>query len=356
MTAGSRMKTLPVPAFYDSGNAERWHFRPSEMAVMSEAERFRKLHGITPSSADKVTIHLLLIDVQKDFCFPEGTLYVGGRSGRGAIEDSDRLARFIYRNLAVITETTCTMDTHFPHQIFFPSFWLDSLGEPLTPHREITTSDIRSGRVRPNPAMAAWLCGGDYGWLLRQVDFYCLELEKAGKYKLYLWPPHCLLGGEGHVLAGVLQEARLFHAFARSAKAAIEVKGGNALTENYSVLSPEVLLRHDGKPLSERNAPFIKTLLGSSYVIIAGQAASHCVKSSIDDLISEIKSQDESLANKVYILRDCMSAVTVPAGAGEGVLFDFTAQAEEALKRFESSGMHVIDSTQPLENWPGMEL
>ena len=27
----------------------------------------------------------MLIDVQKDFCFPEGTLYVAGRSGTGAI-------------------------------------------------------------------------------------------------------------------------------------------------------------------------------------------------------------------------------------------------------------------------------
>jgi nicotinamidase-related amidase len=91
---------------------------------------------------------------------------------------------------------------------------------------------VRSGAVRPSPSVAAWLCGGDVAWLARQAEFYCAELERAGKYTLYLWPPHCLLGGDGHALAGVIQEARLFHAFARDARDSIEMKGGHPLTEN----------------------------------------------------------------------------------------------------------------------------
>ena len=109
--------------------------------------------------------------------------------------------------------------------------------------------------MRPNPAVASWLCNGNYPWLLKQVRFYCAELEKAGKYRLYLWPPHCLLGSDGHALVGVLHEARMFHSFARGAQSWVEVKGGNPLTENYSVLRPEVLMRHDGQPLAQRNTP-----------------------------------------------------------------------------------------------------
>ena len=41
----------------------------------------------------------------------------------------------------------------------------------------------------------------------------------------------------------------MFHSFARGAQSWVEVKGGNPLTENYSVLRPEVLMRHDGQPL-----------------------------------------------------------------------------------------------------------
>jgi nicotinamidase-related amidase len=160
-------------------------------------------------------------------------------------------------------------------------------------------------------------------WLTKQVRFYCEELERAGKYQLYLWPPHCLLGSDGHALAGVVHAARLFHAFARGAQSWVEVKGGNPLTENYSVLRPEVLARFDGAPLAQRNTGFVKTLLGADAVVIAGQAASHCVKSTIDDLLSEIVAVDPALARKVYLLTDCMSAVTVPDGRG-GFAVDFT--------------------------------
>ena len=76
------------------------------------------------------------------------------------------------------------------------------------------------------------------------------ELERSGRYRLYLWPPHCLQGGDGHSLVGVIQEARLFFAYARKAPAGIEIKGGHPLTENYSALSPEVLLAHDGSSAS----------------------------------------------------------------------------------------------------------
>jgi nicotinamidase-related amidase len=346
---------LPLPALFEPGNAERYEYAPDQQKLFSAAAEWRRAHTLTPAAADKKNVHLLLIDVQKDFCFPKGSLYVGGRSGRGALDDSRRIAEFVYRNLNVVTNITTTMDTHFAFQIFFPSFWVDKDDKPLEPFREITTGDIDSGAVRPNPAVAGWLCNGNYPWLLKQARFYCAELEKAGKYRLYLWPPHCILGSDGHALVGVLHEARMFHSYARGMQSWVEVKGGNALTENYSVLRPEVLMRHDGQPLAQRNTAFIKTLLTADAVVIAGQAASHCVKSSIDDLLAEIVAQDKTLARKVYVLADCMSAVTVPDGKG-GFVADFTPQADEALRRFADAGMHVVRSTDPIQGWPDIQL
>lgn len=348
-------KPLPLPSFYDGRNAERWGYAPDSQRLFSEASAWRRAHGIAPAAGDKANVHLLLIDVQKDFCFPEGTLYVGGRSGKGALGDNRRIAEFVYRNLDVLTNLTTTLDTHFAFQIFFPSFWVDRDDQPLVAYREITSEQIDRGEVRPNPAVASWLCNGNYPWLLKQVRHYTAELERAGKYTLYLWPPHCLLGSDGHALAGVVQEARLFHSFVRGAQSWVEVKGGNALTENYSVLRPEVLTRHDGAPLAQRNAAFLKTLLTADAVVIAGQAASHCVKSSIDDLLAEIVAQDAALARKVYVLEDCMSAVAVPDGKG-GFAADFTPQAEAALQRFAAAGMHVVRSTDAIEAWPEIHL
>jgi nicotinamidase-related amidase len=347
-------KLLPLPSFFSPKNAEEHGYAPDQQRLFAEASEWRRAHHISPSAADPRTIHLLLIDVQKDFCFPEGSLYVAGRSGHGALDDSRRTTEFIYRNLDRLTHITTTMDTHFAFQIFFPSFWVDQDDRPLSAFREISTADLDRGEVRPNPAVASWLCHGNYPWLLKQTRFYCAELEQAGKYRLYLWPPHCILGSEGHALSGLLHEARLFHSFVRGMQSWVEVKGGNALTENYSVLRPEVLSRHDGQPLAQRNTAFIKTLLTADAVIVAGQAASHCVKSSIDDLLQEIVTVDRALASKVYILSDCMSAVTVPDGKG-GFVADFTPQAEEALRRFSDEGMHVVRSTDPLDSWPGMK-
>lgn len=42
--------------------------------------------------------------------------------------------------------------------------------------------------------------------------------------------------------------------------------------EHYSVLSPEVLLAHDGRRLAERNQRLIDQLLAADALIVAGQA------------------------------------------------------------------------------------
>ncbi|HEX7090977.1 MAG TPA: hypothetical protein VF192_12625 [Longimicrobiales bacterium] len=343
---------LPIPDFYRTEHAARWDYQPDQQALFERAMAWRDEHGLTPAAGDGRRIHLLLVDLQKDFCFPEGTLYVAGRSGRGAIDDNDRIARFVYRNLGAITEITCTLDTHYPYQIFSPAFWVDADGNPPPANRQIIAEQIRAGEVRPNPALAAWLAGGDYDWLLKQVIHYCEELERQGKYRLYLWPPHCLLGSDGHALAGVIHEARMFHAYARTAPAHVEMKGQTPLTEYYSVLGPEVTTTFDGGRIAGKNTAFVEKLIANDAVIIAGQAASHCVKSTIEDLLAHIA---PGLARKVYLLRDCMSAVTVPDPARPGCfLFDFTPQAEEALARFADAGMHVVTSTTPLSEWPDM--
>src|ERR1043165_3283979 len=121
----TKRKQLPLPPLYDPKHAESHAYAPDQQRLFGEAAQWRRTHGIAPAARDERNLHLLLIDVQKDFCFPEGSLYVAGRSGRGALDDSRRLAEFIYRNLDVVTNITTTMDTHFAFQIFFPSFWVD---------------------------------------------------------------------------------------------------------------------------------------------------------------------------------------------------------------------------------------
>ena len=85
-------------------------------------------------------------------------------------------------------------------------------------------------------------------------------------------------------------------------------------------------------------------------VIIAGQAKSHCVAWTIDDLLEDIFVRDERLAEKVYLLEDCTSPVVVPGA------MDYTDEANIAFQRFADAGMHVVRSTDPIERWPGIRL
>ncbi len=108
-------------------------------------------------------------------------------------------------------------------------------------------------------------------------------------------------------------------------------------------------------PRGGRNPALIESLLSSDALVVAGQAASHCVKATVEDLLREIQARDPRLAGRVYLLEDCMSSVAVPDGKG-GFLSDFTPEAEAALGRFAEAGMNVVRSTTPIGEWPGMGM
>ncbi|MFQ5927769.1 MAG: isochorismatase, partial [Terriglobia bacterium] len=120
--------------------------------------------------------------------------------------------------------------------------------------------------------------------------------------------------------------------------------------EHYSVLGPEVTVGPDGQAIAQKDQELIHNLLKFDAVIVAGQAKSHCVAWTIDDLLRGALEHDQTLARKVYLLEDCTSPVVVP-----GVI-DYTDEADAAFKRFADAGMHVIRSTDPIESWPSIKL
>ena len=134
----------------------------------------------------------------------------------------------------------------------------------------------------------------------------------------------------------------------------IEVKGTYPLVENYSVLGPEVRQLFNGTPV-ERNTRFIEQLLRYDALVIAGQAKSHCVAWTIDDLLNEILNKDPDLARKVYLMEDCTTSIVVKDEKGN-VLFDYGPDADAAFDKFRDAGMHVVSSTDPLDTWPDLKI
>lgn len=328
---------LPVPSFFDRRKArEVWRVPYQPRAI--EAREHAKKYNIRPSSEDSEKICLLLIDPQNTFCLPDFELFVCGPSGTGAIEDTIRICEFIYHHLDRVTRIAVTMDTHSAIQIFHPIFWIDAAGEHPNPMTLISTEDVETGKWRVNPAVMDALGIKDYRTLQDYARHYTRELEKTGKYLLTVWPYHSMLGGIGHAVVSSIEEAIFFHSIARQSQPLFELKGSNPLTENYSVLRPEVLENERGEAIARENSQFLQQLLEFDKIIIAGQAKSHCVAWSIEDLWLQSIAHDPEFVKKIVLLEDCSSPVVVP-----GVI-DFTEAAEAAYRRFADAGMRVVKS------------
>jgi nicotinamidase-related amidase len=334
---------LPIPPHFDPARVrEVW--RVPYGARADEARVWGDDHGLSPAADDGFRICLVLVDVQNTFCIPGSELYVAGRSGNGAVDDNRRLCEFIYRNLSAITQIVPTMDTHQVMQIFHPIWLLDAGGNHPAPYTQITVADIESGRWRLNPAVAA-SAQVEVEYAERQLLHYTRALEAGGKYSLTIWPYHAMLGGIGHALVSSVEEAVFFHAVARFSQPTFERKGEHPLTEHYSIFAPEVRDGPDGEPIASVNEALIERLLGFDAVIVAGQAKSHCVAWTIDDLLEGDDERERALAPRTYLLEDCTSPVVV-AGA------DYTDVAIAAFHRFADAGMHVVRSSDPMESWP----
>lgn len=339
---------LPIPPYFDPGKVgEVWKVSYEERA--RGATRWASQHNISPASDDRFTVCLVAVDVQNTFCIPGFELYVGGRSGTGAVDDNRRLCDFMYRNLGMITQICPTMDTHQAMQIFHAVCLINERGEHPAPLTLISQEDVKRGIWRFNPALGYSLqISEDYG--RRHLLHYTKKLKETGKYDLTIWPYHAMLGGIGHALVSAVEEAIFFHSIARYSQPDFHVKGQSPLTEHYSALGPEVLEGPDGMPIAQKSDKFFRKLLDFDAVVIAGQAKSHCVAWTIDDLLGDVLSKERKLVEKVYLLEDCTSAVVVP-----GVV-DYTDQADAAFRRFAKAGMRVVRSTDPIESWPGIPL
>ena len=344
---------LPLPPHYDPKGVvdhTRW---VNYQALEAAARNWRGQQGIKAASTDHVRIGALGIDVQETFCNPHGELYVAGSSGTGAVDDSIRTTEWLYRNMHRLTGLDFTLDTHRAYAVFHQTFLVDPDGNHPAPFTNVTHDEVQSGQWHVSPQLCSAL-GTSYPAAQRQLEHYTRELEKAGRYALTIWPFHGMLGGKGHTLVSGVEEAAFFHAVARGAQTGFEVKGTNPWVENYSVLGPEVKELFNGTPVP-RNTAFVQKLLDYDVLVIFGQAKSHCVAWTIDDLIREIAAKDPSLARKVYLLEDCTTPIVVKDPAGN-LIYSYEADATAAFDKFKAAGMHVVSSTTPMEQWPDIKL
>jgi len=337
------MRELPIPQFFSESQKRLMEVRKIDYeAIIPAGEAWAKTHNIHPAASDTKKTALMIIDGQLTFCHPQFELPV-----TGAMEDMSRLASFIYRNVDNISKIIPTMDTHTVQQIFHAIWLINDEGKHPTPGTIITEDDIKNGAWKVNPAVAN-VAGGNYTALMKHEGHYVSELAKGGRLSLMIWPYHAQLMGVGHAIVPILEEAIQFHGAAKSSQPDPEIKGGNPLTENYSVGRPEVLTTDGGQAIDSMNSKLFAALATYDRVIIAGEAKSHCVAWTIADLKKYIIDNhgDPELLKKIYLLTDCMSPVIIPN------VIDFTDMANTAFDEFAQQGMRLVSSTTPMAQWP----
>lgn len=303
------------PNYYDPDRIDTL-FYPNMARIAQEALQA----GLPPAVESEETVHLLIVDMQVDFCHEEGSLYVPG-----APEDIRRLIEFIFHNVEHITDITCTLDSHLPFQIFHPPWWMDKEGNHPKPMTIITSEDIRQEKWQP-------VVRPDYS-----VE-YVRKLEQQSKKQLMIWPYHVLIGGVGNALDPELWSAIMWHSLARKTQPTWLVKGRVPRTEHYSVIQPEIPA--PDHPQGDKNQAFLNELEVADYVLVAGEAESHCVLATLEDIVAEFKTNWEVL-EKIYVLQDCTSPVQHPE-------VDFHALAMEQFDSFKGQGVKFVNSTDPL--------
>jgi len=238
-------------------------------------------------------IHLVIIDPQNDFCDPNGSLYV-----QGAENDMTRLARLIGRLKDKLADIHVTLDSHRKVDISHPMWWKNSGGKHPDPFTVVTAADVEAGKWTTTQPSA-----------YKRSLAYLRALDQGKRYPHVIWPYHCLIGDQGHNVVPELSAA--IHDWeGRFAQADFITKGSNPWTEHFSGVKAEVPDPED--PSTQVNTGLIKTLEDADIILMAGEALSHCLLSTIEDVVTEFS--DPQYVRKMVLLRDATSVIPDPPG------------------------------------------
>jgi len=251
-------------------------------------------------------IQLLAIDCQQDFCNPTiGSLYVPG-----AEQDMINLANMINRLSGKIKAIHSTIDAHRVVDISHPIMHISSDGSSPTPFTTITEEDYEKG---------TWRCKNPQ-WQAKVKD-YIHQLKVKGRYDLTIWPEHCIIGSQGASLQKCISDAFIQWERDNFALVDYQVKGSNYMVEAYGALEAEVVDPSDSSTML--NTSLIKVLAEADELLIAGEALSHCVAITVNQVADNF---GEENIKKFTLLSDCCSSVAGCEGLGADFIKNMTAR------------------------------
>jgi nicotinamidase-related amidase len=261
----------------------------------------------------------LIIDGQLSFMDGQAS---GSLAVPGAWADMERLADLIHAEPEAFDALFLTMDQHNLHDIGHPTWFKDAKGAHPGPFTLITAAEVEQGEwTTSDPAMVAHTLN------------YLKALEAKGRYIHTIWPAHCIIGTPGTLLHPALVEAVHGWEVERHRAATWIFKGMDSMVEHYSGFAAEVPNPLDGthEALGSRH---LDSLAALDTIHVAGEASSHCVKATVEDLIAGLKERGVAEPEKRLVLHtNMMSPVSaIPNGP------DFPAIAQAFLDDLAAKG------------------
>jgi nicotinamidase-related amidase len=159
------------------------------------------------------------------------------------------------------------------------------------------------------------------------------QLAQRGRPGLVVWPVHCVTGTRGHniheALAAQLQAWEFTHQ-----RAVLKVlKGEYPLTEHFGAFEADAPV--EGNASTQFNTCLAISLTQDvDLLLIAGEASSHCVAASFDQLTGFLATHPGPRPRMV-LLSDCMSPV-----AG------FESAANQLFERARAFGADILTTSQ----------
>ncbi len=276
------------------------------------------------ANSDAKRVEVMMIDNQFDFISPQGALPVDG-----AVADTERLCRFIYKFMYKIYRIHYTMDWHGNSHIFFPNAWIygkdftdengkHKKGEHVLPGVTVITSKgIKEGKFKSvlrNPEKALT---------------YVMNVEAGGE-ELRIWPYHCKANSRGAKLEGELGKVVKYHEIVRNCKAKAYYKGQDEYSEQYGAIEAEYA------PDTEIRLDILKIFEDPKLVKIylVGQAKSHCFLRTLQQIVKYFADRPDIL-RKIVVLEDCTSCIG-----------GFEQKTAEEMEKIKAMGIRFVKSTE----------
>lgn len=248
---------------------------------------------------------------------------VSGRlSVPGAILDTMRGIEFDIRNMQYISAHALSIDTHGIEPSVFDTAryvarydYTFPVNNPDDPD-EVPYTVRRGEHPRDYTAVTAEMIwhkeknANGLWWPVLDQDEnfdYGQKLKEKRGTPIVTWPRHCTRFTPGQSIDQAVWACIVLHALLRRIEPLIFMKGLTRKSEYYGILGPEVIIAGDTN--AQMNLPGLQLYTQFDIIIIDGQAGSHCVLRTVQQLFEYIMEKAPDQISKLIVVKDGVSCI-----------------------------------------------